>query len=73
MLGARLAAIPLAVPHREHKAATVVIRYLPLLVLVMAVAVVVLEKTPEMLVDLVVVAAHGQARAAVRVKDQSVE
>ena len=50
-----------------------VIRYLPLLVLVMAVAVVVLEKTPEMLVDLVVVAAHGQARAAVRVKDQSVE
>jgi hypothetical protein len=51
----------------------VVIRCLPLSVLVMAVAVVVLENRPEMLVDLVVVAAHGQAPAAVQVKDQSAE
>lgn len=73
MLGARLVAILPAAPHREHKVATVVIRCLPLSVLVMAVAVVVLENRPEMLVDLVVVAAHGQAPAAVQVKDQSAE
>ena len=71
VLVARLAATLLVGPHREHNAATVVIPCLAHL-LPSAVAVVVLENRPEMLVGLVVVV-EPEHLAAVGHKDQPVE